>query len=104
MFKDGLGMNVAWVAPFASYFWPGVILFVVVGGTHIVASIMLWRNSRWALEAAAKAGFGLLIWEFVELYIITKPHWLQGLYFGFGIITLVYVMVLLKYSTAEQEK
>lgn len=95
---DGLGMPVAWLegSVFTSYFWPAVILSSIVGGTYILSSILMWKNHTRALEASAVAGFGLLIWLFTELYIMTKPHWLQVLYFGFGIVTLIAVFLMQK--------
>lgn len=99
--SDLAGIPVEWLQPvFTSFFWPGMILAVVVGGTHIVAAVLLWRNSPFALYATAKAGFALVIWVFVELSIIKHTNWLQWLYFGFGIYTLVATMLL--QSKAEE--
>lgn len=97
---NGLGMPVIWLdhSPFASYFWPGVILSLIVGGTYLLASILLWKKNKFTCEATATAGFGLLTWVFVELYIINEPHWLQIFYFGFGVLTLVVTLFLLKFS------
>lgn len=96
--KDGLGIPVESLhGVFRSFFVPGLILFLVVGGTHILASVLLWRGTQGQYEAVATAGFGLLIWEFTELYIMREPHWLQALYFCFGLATLVVTMVLLRY-------
>ncbi len=96
---DGLGMPVSLLStsPFSSYFWPGIILAVIVGGAYLLSAFLLWRQSKLAMEGLAVAGFGLLIWIFVEMYIMHQSHWLHALYFGFGIVTLVETMLLLKY-------
>ncbi|WP_174776174.1 MULTISPECIES: hypothetical protein [Cryobacterium] len=81
--------------PFDSYLVPGLILFLVVGGTHLAAFLLLWRrNGRAAAAAAAAAGFGLLIWVFVQMVIIPFSV-LQAVYFGFGLLELVLVLLSL---------
>lgn len=88
-------------SPFTTYFWPAIILAVVIGGTHIVAGYMLWIKSRFSREAAAIAGFGMIIWLFTELYVLTEHHWLQIAYFVPALITLISVMLLLKYQNRQ---
>lgn len=102
IFRNGLGMPLSSLAgsPFTSYFWPGVILFFVVGGTHVFASIMLFKRHYLSAEFSAIAGFGLLIWVFVEMYIILGGHPLQALYFSFGILTLVLTAIMKVYLEA----
>jgi hypothetical protein len=85
-------------SPFTSFLWPGVILAVIVGGTHIVAAVLLFLKHRIALESLAIAGFGLNIWIFTEMYIVQKSYWLHALYFGIAILELIVTMLLLKYG------
>ncbi|HSP52713.1 MAG TPA: hypothetical protein VLO00_07445 [Cryobacterium sp.] len=80
--------------PFDSYLLPGLVLFGVVGGTHLVAFVLLWRWHRLAAAAASVAGFGLLIWVFVQMVIIPFSF-LQAVYFGAGLLELVLVLLLL---------
>ncbi len=96
LFQNGLGIPVSVLSgsPFDSFFIPGIILGVIIGGTHLIASVLLLKKHRYALEASATAGFGLLIWLFVELYIMHKGHTIQLLYFAFGIINLVSVLIM----------
>lgn len=97
IFLNGLGMPVTSLhGVFSSFIIPGLILAFIVGGTHIAASILLWLKSKYAVEATAVAGFGLLVWIFTELYIIREGHWLHVLYFGFAVVTLIVTMLLLK--------
>lgn len=99
IFMNGLGMPIEWLGGiFNSYFWPGFILAVVVGGVNLTAAAFLWKNYRLWAEASATAGFGLLIWILTELYIIGQPHWLQVFYFGAGILILVLTMQIMKRS------
>ena len=50
---------------------------------------------HWALLMAAIAGFGMMMWIFVELAIILQHSVLQTLYFGLGGLELILVVVLL---------
>ena len=80
--------------PFDSYLLPGLILFGVVGGTHLVAFVLLRRWHPAAAAAASVAGCGLLIWVFVQMVIIPFSF-LQAVYFGCGLLELVLVLLLL---------
>lgn len=77
----------------------GLILGVILGGTHTVAAFALIRRRIWALLASAVAGFAMLIWTFTELAIIGYS-WLQSVYFGLGILELILVLVLLGIAPA----
>ena len=83
---------------FPSYFWPGIILAVVVGGAYLVAAGVLIAKSKYDAEGLAIAGFGMLIWIFMEVCIVGYHSWLQILYFAVGIITLISTLYLLKYK------
>ena len=79
-------------SPFTSYFLPGIILAVVVGGTHILASVLTGRDSAEGPLAAAVAGFGLLIWIFVQMMFIPFSP-LQAIYFVVGLGELGLVLL-----------
>lgn len=69
---------------FTSYVAPGLLLAVVVGGTHVVSCILVARRSAAAPFAVAVAGFGMLIWIFVQMMFIPFSV-LQALYFAAGL-------------------
>ena len=98
--ENGLGMPRGFLKTslFHSFFWPGIILFGVVGGTQIFASIALWINAKLRTEALGIAGFGLAIWIFTQLYIIESAHILQVIYFVIAIVELISAMVMLRFS------
>lgn len=59
---NGVGMDPAWLdgTPFTSYLWPGILLGVAVGGTHLVAVVMVVRRAPFApLAALVAAWLGL---------------------------------------------
>jgi len=82
-------------SPFSSYFVPGLILGAVVGGTQLAAAIALLAKRDKAPLLSAIAGFGMLIWTFVELAMIQQYSWLQGAYFILGGLELILVFALL---------
>jgi hypothetical protein len=94
---NGAGVPLKYLAnsPFPSYAVPGFILGVVVGGTQFAAAVALLRRQPIALLLSAIAGFGMLIWIFVELAIIRQYSWLQSAYFALGALELILVLVLL---------
>lgn len=101
---NGLTMPFSFLehSPFHSFVGPGIILAGIIGGTNILAAAFLLKKKRFALEASAVAGFGLLIWIFVQLYMIRQGHWLHSLYFGCGILILVLTMLLLRLTSGEK--
>ena len=94
---NGAGVPLEYLnnSPFSSYFIPGLILGVVVGGTQLAAAIALLAKRDKALVLSAIAGFGMLIWTFVELAMIQQYSWLQGAYFILGGLELILVFALL---------
>lgn len=94
---NGAGVPLEYLAgsPFSSYLIPGLILGVVVGGTQLGAAVAVHRCSAHALVLAAVAGFGMLIWIFVELAMIKQYSWLQSVYFAHGTLELILVLALL---------
>lgn len=94
---NGLGMPVSMLrsGPFDSFLVPGFILIVVVGGTQTTAALLLLARAESSLIWSAVAGFGMIIWIFVETGIIGGSSWLQVLYFVTGTAQLALVLALL---------
>ena len=97
VFADGLGMPVGWLegTPFGSFLVPGLILLLVVGGTQANAVLLQHLRHPWYLAAAAVAGFGMLIWIFVEVAILPGYSVLHTLYFSTGVLQLIGVLLCL---------
>ncbi len=94
---NGMGMPRSMLAngPFTSFAWPGIVLLVVIGGTQAVAVMTLLARAASALLWTAIAGFGMVVWIFVETGIIAGISWLQVIYFATGILQLALVLALL---------
>jgi hypothetical protein len=90
--------------PFDSYLWPALILFVVVGGTQLLAFMLLLLRRASAAFSTAVAGFGMVIWIIAEQLLFHVPdvsgEWillptLQIVYSAIGLAELGCVLVLL---------
>ena len=83
-------------AIFKDYTIPGLALFILVGGSALLALILLLRKSKYGLLFANAAGIITLFFEFVEVLIIGSPagvaRALQVFYFGLGTLITVFVM------------
>jgi len=81
-------------SPFASYALPGLVLFLVVGGSQAFASIACAVRWPWAPAAIAVAGFSCLIWIFVQMIFIPFSP-LQAVYFILGLLELGLLLLAL---------
>lgn len=75
-------------ALFADFFWPGAILFCVLGLGHLAGFVLTLRRSSLAARAALVLGAGTLIWIGVQV-LMTDLFWLQGLIAALGLLELV---------------
>jgi len=71
------------------------VLLIVVGGTHAVAVFLQLKHHVLGLAAGAVAGFGMLVWIFVEMAMLPFYSPLQAAYFATGAIQLAIILVLL---------
>jgi uncharacterized membrane protein len=55
---------------FQTYFWPGMILFAVLGLGPLLAAFSAWRRDRFAPWLTLAAGAALLGWMAVEILIV----------------------------------
>lgn len=74
---------------FSSFFIPSLILFAVVGGSHMVAAYWVLRLNSKAYLASLLAGGILLIWILVQVAIIGFVSFLQPLMAGLAVLVLV---------------
>ncbi|HEV8339972.1 MAG TPA: hypothetical protein VGR25_10015 [bacterium] len=99
MMADPSGRGLGFLAgmlegtPFETYFVPGLLLFVVVGGTMLVAALGVIRSRSWGVAASLLAGGVLLIWLLVQ-YLLLGFYALQALTLGLGLLTIVLTLRL----------
>ncbi len=81
---------------FPNFVLPGLALTIIVGGSGLLAAILLLRQSKYGLLAAASAGTIIMFFEFVEVLVIgITPGYslaLQLIYFGLG--TLIEILAM----------
>lgn len=85
------GVPPEWLAgsPFKDYTVPSLILFLVVGGSSLAASIAVFRRSPWARPAAGLAGCALFLWITVQVAVIGFVSWLQPAVFAASLLVLL---------------
>jgi hypothetical protein len=75
--------------PFKSYFVPGLLLFVVIGGSMLAAAGLLLGGASAARLVSLEAGIVLLGWIAAQLVTIGYRHWLQPLFLVLGLAVVV---------------
>jgi hypothetical protein len=98
-FAGGIGLLTGLNAPpveqlqgsvFKDFTVPGLALFVIVGGSALLASLLLIRRNRFAILAAVTVGIIIMFFEFVEVMAIGSPpgiaQTLQIFYYGLGVV------------------
>lgn len=91
----GLPLSYLDNTPFASYFWPGVVLLVIVGGTQAIALIAQAKRMSVAWGLHSVAGFGMMIWIFVEMAMMLVFSALHVVYFATGLAQCILVLLAL---------
>lgn len=89
-------------SPFHNYFVPGLILFVVVGGSLLFAAIAVFARLRVARPAAFGSVAILAIWLTVQVAIIGYISWMQPTTATVGFVILILTLLLPKETGEEQ--
>ncbi len=74
---DGVPVDLLEGSPFKNYFVPGLILFVVIGGAFLFASVAVFARFSVARRASFAAVYIVLIWLLVQIAIIGYISWMQ---------------------------
>ena len=96
-FAGGMGIPLEWIegSLFDSYFWPGIILGVIVGGSQALAIVAQYGRFHVAWGVHAAAGLVMMIWIFVEIAIMLVWSPLHGIYFVTGLVQTVLAVIAL---------
>jgi hypothetical protein len=81
----------AWLleSPFATLRVPAITLIVLVGGSNLVAALLLIAGQRYGAIASIVAGTCLIGFEIVETAVIGLRMWLQPFCFALGVAILL---------------
>lgn len=75
---------------FTDYTLPGLALMIIVGGSALVAAVMLIRKYRYAVFYSAIVGLIIMVFEFIEVLAIGSPTGaglvMQIIYFVLGVV------------------
>lgn len=83
-------------SPFKSYFIPSLILFLVIGGSSLIAAIMVFNNHPYAPKATLICAILVLIWIASQVAIIGYVSWMQPTTAIAGLIILLLTFFLPK--------
>jgi hypothetical protein len=87
-------------SPFSDYTIPSLILFIVVGGSFLVATVAVLARARIARASAFAAGAVVLVWIAVQLAIIGYVSWMQPTTAVGGLVVLVLAWMLPRADTS----
>lgn len=92
------GVPVEWLegSPFNDYTVPSLILFIVVGGSLLIAAMSVFARSRFARASALIAGAIVLVWIAVQVAIIGYVSWMQPATATGGLLVLLLARMLPK--------
>ena len=90
------GVPTEWLEgrPFSDYFIPSLILLVVVGGSFVMAAIVVFAGLPIARVAALTAGLVVLGWLAAQVAIIGYVSWMQPTTAIAGVLVLVLAWLL----------
>ncbi len=74
--------------PFQTFLWPGVFL-LLVSFLHLLAGVFVVRRYRKNEVIAFTAGCSISIWIVTQMAMLRSFNWLQGVYAGVGLATLI---------------
>ena len=89
----GIPLELLAGSPFMSYTVPALALIVLVGGSGVLATVLLLRRSATALAVSGVAGLIIVVFEMVELRVIGFS-WLLALYVVLGLAILALTLRL----------
>lgn len=96
MAPGSLGMPAWWIEDSGfTYLGAGLILLIVIGGTQTLAFVLLLLRRPYAALANAVAGFGMVLWIYVEVVLLPVYSVLHTIYLGTGIVQLALTFAFL---------
>jgi hypothetical protein len=74
---------------FNNFLIPGLLLFVFVGGINLWALTCNIKRSANRYNAAIAGGVVTIIFVITEMFLIIESSWLQFLFLGIGLLTIL---------------
>lgn len=73
-------------SPFEDFFIPGVLLFFVIGGINMVSFILYFMSKVIVIYTSNIAGWALMIWIAVQVWMIQAIGFLHVVFFLIGVV------------------
>lgn len=83
-------------SPFTNYFFPGLVLLIVIGFGYTVSCAVTFLRKRYSGRMAALLGICLILYMTIEVWFVGLRNFLQPLYFVLGVIVLIFGLKLFK--------
>lgn len=88
----GTQFPIEWLrnTPFSDYTIPALVLAIVVGGSSLLAAVLVFTGREEGVLASVVAGLIMAGFIIVEVVTLKQdppgPTWVEGLYFGLGLV------------------
>jgi len=94
--NGAVGVPLEWLegTPFKNYFIPGLILFSVVGGSFLTASIACFANNKFCRTLSIGSVVIVFGWLTVQVIIIGYVSWMQPVTAIAGVLMLILAWVM----------
>jgi len=83
-------------SPFSNYFFPGLVLLIVIGFGYVVSSMVTFLRKGYSGGLATLLGICLILYLTIEIWFVGLRNFLQPLYFILGIVVLIFGLKLFK--------
>jgi hypothetical protein len=83
--RSAMPMDMLADTPFATWFWPGVLLTVINGFIPLLVAIAAIRRRPWATPGHLVVGLALIGWILVQVAMMGYLGWLQPALLAWGI-------------------
>jgi hypothetical protein len=84
--NSGLMLALLQSSPFANFFFPGLMLALVVGGSCILSLSLIASGNANAYKFSVGTGIILFLWIAGQMMLVQYYQWLQGIYLGIGLL------------------
>jgi hypothetical protein len=96
---EGVSLELLQGSPFDSYFIPGLVLFVIVGGSFLIACVAVFARLRFARFACISTVVVVYGWLAVQIAIIGYISWMQPV--TAIVVFVIFLLTLLLYRTPQ---
>ncbi|MFZ1289236.1 MAG: hypothetical protein WAR79_04070 [Melioribacteraceae bacterium] len=92
------GIPIEWLenSPFKNYFLPSFILFTIVGGSSLFASISVFKKFNFEKFSVFSSVVIILVWITTQVLIIGYVSWMQPTIAVLGLVILILSILLYK--------